>query len=160
MVNKSKNVGTAAESAIVKAFIRGGWPEAKRYAQRGSQDVGDIDIHAGITLEVKAGAAAKTAAESSSDLQVKRWLEETNNERRRKGADFGILIMVRRGVPLKRAEDWWAVMQAGEYADLRGVPDERFDINPHLPVRFSVQHAIEILREAGYCPNTPVPGTK
>jgi len=152
---RSKDIGTDAERAVLKYFQANGWPDARRYAQRGANDVGDIDLlQPAVVVEVKGGAAAKAA----SDGQIGKWLEETNSERLKASAIVGILVVQRAGIGPANAGNWWAVMEAWQYDELRSQPDcstlgtTLSDINPHLPVRFSLDHAAQCLRAAGYWP--------
>jgi hypothetical protein len=55
MTNRSKNIGTAAETAVVKAARAYGFPGAERRALHGSTDLGDILLCPGVIVEVKAG---------------------------------------------------------------------------------------------------------
>lgn len=102
---RPKDIGTAAESAVVKALRQHGFPHAERRALTGSLDQGDVTGCPGLVFEVKGGNAAKTA----SDGQVEKWLDETEVERVNAGADFGILVLARAGIGPANAARWWAV---------------------------------------------------
>jgi hypothetical protein len=149
-MSKSKQIGTAAESALVRYFKARGWPSADRIALRGSLDIGDIHIHPHLCIESKSGHAA----ESASDGQVAVWLAETERERVLKGADFGILIMKRKGVGLSRPGRWWAVTTARTYDRLR-LAEETDVLVPEEPVRFSVDHLTNMLWASGYGESIP-----
>lgn len=104
-MNKPKAIGTAAETAAVRALRQHGFPNAERRALAGTYDLGDIVGTPGIVWEVKGGAAAKTA----SDGQVEAWLDETETERVNARAAVGVLVMQRSGIGPANACRWWAV---------------------------------------------------
>ncbi len=92
MVNRSKNKGTQAESAVVNYLKERGWSDAERLALRGSLDVGDVRWTRRVHLEVKAGNAAHAA----SWQQCEKWLEEADRE----GVNAGVpcyLVVKRKG---------------------------------------------------------------
>ena len=92
MVNRSKQKGTAAESAVVN-WLRGvGFVEAERLALRGNLDVGDVRVRPGIHLEVKAGAAAAHPSQG----QVVKWRDEATVEGVNGGVDC-YLVTKRKG---------------------------------------------------------------
>lgn len=105
MTARPKDIGTAAETAVVKALRQHGFPQAERRALAGAYDLGDITGTPGIVWEVKGGNAAKTA----SDGQVEAWLDETERERVNADAAFGVLVLQRAGIGAANAHRWWAV---------------------------------------------------
>lgn len=109
MVNKPRNIGTAAETAVVRYLVANGFPHAERRSLKGNLDQGDITGTPGICWEVKGGAAAKNA----SDGQVQAWLEETERERVNAGATIGILVLQRKGIGAINAGRWWAIERCG-----------------------------------------------
>lgn len=82
-MSKSKQKGTAAETAVVNALQRLGWPHVERRALQGAVDKGDIAGIPGVCFEVK---DAKT-------WQVSGWLQETLEERTNAKATHGILVI-------------------------------------------------------------------
>ena len=92
MVNRSKQKGTAAESAVVNWLHRIGFEQAERLALRGNLDVGDVRVRPGIHLEVKAGAAAA----HPSPGQVVKWRDEATVEGVNGGVDC-YLVTKRKG---------------------------------------------------------------
>lgn len=139
MVNKSGNIGTATETAVVRAILTRGFPYAERRRLTGILDRGDITGTPGITWEVKGGATAKTA----SDAQVDLWLRETERERQNNGDDLGVLVMARKGIGAANAHRWWAVLRS----DALGVPYETGD---WFPVRLTLDSACRWLVSRGY----------
>lgn len=146
MVNKSKNLGTQAESAVVRAARTRGFPGAERRALAGAADRGDILLAPGLIAEVKGGQAAKTA----SDAQIATWLAQTETERVHAGADVAILVTARAGIGAPNAHRWHAHLRLTDFLRLLGglggvdLPD------PHTPVRTTLDDALTLLRAAGY----------
>lgn len=125
-MSKSKQKGTAAETAVVKALQRLGWPHVERRALQGAEDKGDISGIPGVCFEVK---DAKT-------WQVSGWLQETLEERANAKATHGILVIKLPGVGHSNAEKWLTVMDddhacnlwreaAMRYIDPTGLVEER-----------------------------------
>jgi hypothetical protein len=70
MVNKPKQKGTAAETAVVRYLRANGFPQADRAAPHGNLDIGDIIGVKYTTIEVK----------NCKQLQVGKWLKELDTE--------------------------------------------------------------------------------
>ena len=132
MTNRSKNLGTAAESAVVKYLQANGFGTAERRALHGSTDLGDITGIPGVVIEVKAGKAA----EGASDGLVNMWLAETDIEKRNAKAAVGVLVLKRKGKAT--AGDWWAICRV------------RRSDHQHMPVRYLLRDYAMNLRESGY----------
>lgn len=147
-MNRSKNIGTAAETAVVR-YLRTWWPSAERRALAGSHDLGDI-LTPGICWEIKAGRAAETAG----DGQVETWLAETETERRNSRADVGVLVLKRAGFGAERVGHWWAVLPAFEVTHLGwnadGTDAYHRAAGLRAPVRMHLGTAVELLVRAGY----------
>lgn len=147
MVNRPKNIGTAAETAVVRVAHTRGFPGADRLTQRGRHDRGDIGLAPGVILEVKAGHAAETA----SDAQIDAWLHETETERANAAADVAILVTKRKGHGPTNAHRWWAHMRARDLLTLAGhhqaTTAPAFD---QAPVRLTLELVLLQLRAAGY----------
>lgn len=105
-MSKSKQKGTAAETAVVKFLRDNGFPYAERRALHGGADKGDITGCGPIVFEVKDHAKI-TLSEFVKELEV-----EVQNA----VAQTGACIIKRRGT-LKVA-DWYAVLPAGWLVDL------------------------------------------
>lgn len=116
MVNKSKSVGTKAESAVVRAAQTRGFFGAERRALRGRSDVGDVLLCPGVVVQVKGGDMARKA----SDALVSKWLEQTEQQRINAGAEHAFLVVQRAGVGPRNAHRWHACWTAGEWARLLG----------------------------------------
>lgn len=139
MSARPKDIGTAAETAVVRALRQLGFPHAERRALAGAFDLGDIVGTPGIVWEVKGGNAAKTA----SDGQVFQWVEETERERRNAGADIGILVMQRSGIGAGNAHRWLAVTRLHHLVP-RGTRVVQ------IPVRTTLDQICLQLRYLGY----------
>ena len=109
MVNRSKAVGTSAETHVVRYLQANGFPNADRRAVKGSLDVGDILVCKGLIVEVKAGAAA----ENASDGQLRLWCAETKREQVNAGATTSFLVVKRKGHGVGKIGGWFVVQNDG-----------------------------------------------
>lgn len=155
--NKSKGIGTEAETGVARYLAANGWPSAERRTQKGTYDQGDITGTPGICWEVKGGEAARKAG----DAQIAAWLIETETERLNARADLGVLVVARPGYGPKRAGCWWAVMRLDTLAELtrtaavRDLYDGQIDAAPYVvatpaAVRLLLADAVLLVRAAGY----------
>lgn len=123
MVNRPKQIGTAAETAVRNYLLSLGYSEleAHRNVMHGSADEGDVWLRHPeeglIVFEVKAGKAAKTA----SHEQVKKWMAEAERECSHAAGRFAILVTQRAGVGAPRAGEWWAYFNHTTYTS--GAPE-------------------------------------
>lgn len=141
---RPKDIGTKAESAVVRYLTDHGFPHAERRALRGINDVGDITGTPGIVWEVKGGEAARTA----SDNQIERWLGETEVERRNAREHIGILVIAR---SLKNVRDWWACCWADQLTWLiTKDSSSQLDYARTIPIRITLAHMVPLLRAAGF----------
>lgn len=145
MVNRPKNIGTAAETAVVRV-LAAFWPDAKREPLRGARDQGDIRTGP-VVWEIKGGAQARGAATTGSagPALIEAWMEQTRIEKLHAGARFGVLVTARAGFGASRAERWWAYLRADEFADLCGAPGHSWA----EPVRLELGHLLMILADQG-----------
>lgn len=159
MVNRPKQIGTAAETAFVRYARANGFDHedetrrAHRIVLAGSEDQGDVSLCPGVVVEVKGGHAAECA----SDLLIATWLDETERERRNRGATIGFLVRKRKARGAARVGDWHAHMPGETFARLYDytlgyLP--KLDDNARgyrLPaVELRVGEALELIRRAGY----------
>lgn len=146
-MNRSKSIGTAAESAVVGYLRANGFHGAERRALAGAFDLGDIVGLGPLCIEVKAGAAAINA----SDGQVAAWLLETEVERQNSDADYGLLVLKRKAIGPGRAGEWWAVLPAWQFLSLVGVHIHSLArYAGEAPIRLLLRDAVTLLRLAGY----------
>lgn len=104
-MNRSKQIGTAAETAVVRYLQANGFPNAKRIALAGAKDEGDVDFDPGtyfLFAEVKGGEAAQNASQG----QIEKWMREVLRERDNGGYAYGVLITKVKGYGDKRVENW------------------------------------------------------
>lgn len=142
---RPKDIGTAAETAVVRYLRANGWPNAERRALRGQLDAGDITGCLGVCIEVKGGKAARTA----SDNLIDAWLAETVKEKANANADVGVLVLQRGGFSSKRAGHWWAVMTDYQLECLHNA-DGKWRTGMRFPVRMLLSDAVKLIRAAGY----------
>jgi hypothetical protein len=103
--NQAKALGYRTEVLIVE-WLRGhGWPFAERRRLRGARDQGDVTGCPGLAIEVK-----------SSFAKVSEALTEAERERDHAGADYGLVVMRRRGKP--DPAGWYCVMPFGDVVRL------------------------------------------
>jgi len=148
MVNRSKNIGTAAESAVVKICKMYGYPDAHRNSLHGAVDVGDIWIHPHVVIEVKGGDAAKTASDGQLDV----WMAQTVLERDNHGADIGILVTARKGVGPASADRWHAHLTIEELHLLTSTTGFIAEAVANYRVCLSLGNVLTLLHNGGYGP--------
>lgn len=100
-MNRSKQKGTAAETAVVRWLNDNGQPAAERRALHGSADKGDVaNVFArrpfrsgdGYTLD-----AVVIEVKNCARTELAVWVDELEAEMRNAGADLGAVIHKRRG---------------------------------------------------------------
>lgn len=144
---RPKDIGTAAETAVVNWAKDHGFPQARRLALAGADDQGDVELKPGWTVEVKGGRAAETA----SDLQIDLWLVETGQEflaytraTRLPVPSMGtMLVTKRKGYSADRAGYWSAWMRLWWLADLLCTPRE--STHEHTVVRMTFDDALILI---------------
>jgi hypothetical protein len=166
MTNRPRAIGTAAETAVVKVLRANGFGQAERRPLHGAQDWGDIYGTPGIAWEVKGGEAGKAAHGRPTLLAS--FLAQAEAERINSSSDIGILVLARKGFP--RADQWWAVVQLGQFLEIgtgdsvhfldtvRSVPSlaERA-IHLSTPIWLELGDLVRALRITGY--GDPLPET-
>lgn len=109
-MNKPKNDGTWAETAVVDWLQLNGHPWAERRSLKGSQDWGDVTGCPGLCIEVKyCGTGVPRIAQ---------WLRETRAETENSNADYGYLVIKPPGLGHRRTGLWWALMYAQDWERL------------------------------------------
>lgn len=143
-MSRSKDIGTRAETAVVRYLQANGFEHAERRALTGARDLGDVTGTPGIVWEVKARKAL------ISDREIAEWMDETETERVNADAEIGVLVVRRAGVGEGNAGRWWAYLSAGTLARLATeggfVPYGQLG----FPVRMLLGDAVRLLRAAGY----------
>lgn len=107
-MSEQRNIGTRGETAIARVFQANGWPSCERRTLNGALDRGDLTGIPGICVEVKSGETARRAP--NQPALIRKWMAETEVERRNAHADFGILVIRRGGFGDRNAHLWWAVI--------------------------------------------------
>lgn len=103
-MSKSKQKGTSAESAFVKAeCVTNVFPHVERRALAGVNDMGDVSGMVGLAVEIK----------NHKSYKFPEWMKETEVERVNAKADYGILVVKPNGIGLNSVDQWWAVMSVG-----------------------------------------------
>ena len=97
-MSKSKQKGTAAETAVVRYLQEQGFPYAERRALHGNLDKGDITGCGPIVFEVK----------DHAKITIPAWLKELEEEVANAKAEAGAVVAKKRGT-LKVGE-WYAIM--------------------------------------------------
>lgn len=150
MVNKSKSIGTAGETAVVKA-VKPYFPQAERLALAGDQDQGDIGHCGEFIFEVKAGHTA----ENAGDGLLSKWTLETAAEVQNRGVLYGILVLKRKGVGAANAHKWWAYVDVEDLAHWTGgeyIPNRFLGT---LSVRLELGQLLDLLADLGYTVDNP-----
>jgi hypothetical protein len=138
---RPKDIGTRAESAVVKYLAANGWPNAERRALHGNVDLGDVTGTPGLAWEVKGGEAAKTA----SDKQIAAWFEESQQEAANAGAIYGFLIVARRR---KNVRDWWAAVHVSDLSEL--FRRDSMPLPSEVHCLITLAQLVELLAAAGW----------
>lgn len=106
MTNRSRDKGTAWESAIVAYLREHGWPHAERRARAGAHDRGDIAGVAGVVIEAKNEARVTLAG----------YIAETLTEQANAAAAVGAAWVKRRGKT--SAGDGYVIMTGRQFVQL------------------------------------------
>jgi len=143
---RPRDIGTAAETAVVRYLRDHGFPHAERRALRGARDAGDITGIPGVCWSIKGGEAAKDA----SDGLVEDWLSELERQRLNAKASYGVLVLQRRGYGPDRAGRWWAIMPGWQYEILCNRYSPRWEFGDVGPLRMHLWQVCALLVYAGY----------
>lgn len=141
-MSRAKDIGTRAETAVVRYARANGFAGAERRALHGAHDVGDVALCPGAILEVKSRKSAPT------DAQVARWLRETLVEACNADAEAQALVVKRPGFGPDRAGDWWAWARLGWTLDLP--PGTDLHLLYREPVCTSLRTMLRLIRAAGF----------
>lgn len=105
-MNRSKQIGTAWETDIVRALKLAGWPHCERRTLSGANDRGDINVHPKVVIEAK----------NHGTLNLAAWIHEAEVERGNAGAEVGVVWCKRRGKA--KAEEGYVVMTGEQFMQL------------------------------------------
>lgn len=87
-MSKQRAKGTMFETLVANYLREHGFPHAERRALQGVQDKGDLTGMPGLVIECK----------NHKEMSFSEWLKETEQERVNANADYGVLVVKRRGV--------------------------------------------------------------
>lgn len=104
MVNRPKERGTLAEGWVRDYAQETYWPDARRLALAGKNDIGDIDLHPQVMVEVKS---------TQQRLNIGPWMRETDVQQYRKRAIYGLLVVKPKTYGEKKVAKFLTVMRAG-----------------------------------------------
>lgn len=150
MVNRPKQIGTAAETAVLLVLLSH-FPEARRNVQHGSRDRGDIFTR-NICWEVKGGKEARgNLGGSLTPGILEKWMMQTEAETINAGARIGVLVTQRAGYGLPRASQWWAYLSAGDFGTILGATGHQ----QSAPVRLKLDELLSLLADCGWAPDAP-----
>lgn len=105
-MSRSRNKGTAFETAVVRFLIEEGFTRVERRALAGTADKGDIAGLPGFAVEVK----------NCQRDGLPGWVDEVETERAHAGADYGVVWHHRRGRAHPR--DGFVTMTGATFARL------------------------------------------
>jgi len=105
-MSKSKQKGTAAETAVVNWLKTKGRKHVERRSLNGSSDRGDIAGLPRVVIEVK----------NHARMELSQWLSELEVEIRNDKADTGVVIHKKRGTT--DVGEWYATMPVKVWLDL------------------------------------------
>lgn len=149
-MSRSKAKGTAAETALVGALRRLGWPHAERLALAGVNDRGDTTGHPGVVFEMK----------NANTWHGPAWMRETESERKNAKADYGILVIKVPGVGYPNAEKWLTVMEHDAALDLYCKATGSDFVNGYRNVQMKAvglrRGLAEMIERERHCGPTPV----
>jgi len=107
-MSKSKQKGTAAETAVVNWLVGRGRKHVERRSLNGSNDRGDIAGIPGVVLEIK----------NHARMELSQWLSELEVEMLNDKADTGVVIHKKKGTT--DVGKWYATMPVEVWYKLLG----------------------------------------
>lgn len=105
-MSKSKQKGTAAETAVVNWLKDKGRKTVERRALNGVLDRGDISGIASVVIEVK----------NHAKMELSQWVSELETEIKNDNADTGVVIHKKRGTT--NVGEWYATMPASIWYEI------------------------------------------
>lgn len=105
-MNRSKQKGTAGETAIVAYLNAHGYPGAERRTLQGAFDKGDIAGIPGVVVEAK----------KCNRMELGQWVDEAEVEAANAGVPVGVVWHWRRGK--SSAGEWYVTMSGHTFLEL------------------------------------------
>lgn len=134
--------GAQAERDLVRWLRAHGWPNAERSIATGHRsgdrvraDWGDVIGTPGLVWQVK----------NVQRPDIDAWLAETEEQRFAAGADHGLLVQRRRGIP--DPDRWWVHLYGSAFAEIFA---GRIDPLDDCTVRITLGSLVPYLHDAGY----------
>lgn len=144
----NRRKGADAERSVAKWLRANGFPGAERAiraayvgSDRVIPDPGDLTGTPGIVWQVKDCAVE----------HISTWLDDTDRQRRQAAADFGLLVLRRRGVG--DVGQWWCWLYLDVLFQLGGTATTWVGAGRWIadePVRLELGAVVELLRIRGY----------
>jgi Holliday junction resolvase len=106
VANRSKQKGTAAETAVVRFLQDSGWPHAERRTLSGAHDKGDISGVVGVSIEVK----------DHKTISLSEFLSEALVEKENAGAKVGFAWIKKRMTT--NPGNWYVLMDGYQVVEL------------------------------------------
>jgi hypothetical protein len=106
MKRTAKQVGTEAETAVVRFFQVNGHPEATRLALAGAADKGDVGNVPGLTIQVKSQRALALAS----------WVDDSLKQSKVAGNLYAVVAHRRKGKG--NPAEWYATLPLGQFVAL------------------------------------------
>ncbi len=144
MTNKPKAIGTAAETAVLRAILPY-FANAHRNVQHGSKDEGDIWASDDFVIEVKGGRQTLYPG----DAMLQDWWRQTLEERDHAKAKHGILVIQRAGYGAPRALRWWAYLSIDAFAALVGSSYDPVRPAPETLIRLELNVLLDLIADLG-----------
>ena len=98
MVNKAKIKGTTFETATVNYLRANGFPYARRLAQAGAADIGDISLG-----DEPAGGRVTVECKDHAKINLAGFVDEMTVECINNKTEYSIVVMKRRGKNISQA---------------------------------------------------------
>jgi hypothetical protein len=125
---------TGVERAVRTGFSAGG---------RSVADAGDLTGWPGVCVQVKSLRPANAA-----ERETRRWLAETEAQRRQSGASVGLLVVRRWGTT--DVGEWWCFLMARDL--LHAAEGGPILHTTTAPVRLELEDAVDLLQTWGWAP--------
>jgi hypothetical protein len=147
-MSKQRNIGTAAETAVVRYAAVNGFALAERLALKGNADHGDVRLVPGLHVEVKGGKAAEKAGPG----MIADWMDECDTEAANSGS-LVFLVRKRAACGVAQVGRWHAHFRLGgiPLPPLSGWAHRSLDPQPaRVVVSMDLADALVVLRSAGW----------
>lgn len=148
MPNRNKSTGNDRELRAAKYMRTKGWPKARRRLAGRRLDEGDLENTGPVTWQVK------RLKNGASRNLIRKWLQETQKQRKNADTKFGFLLYVQEFKPVDQWSTYCYSLDLAELLHHGGLPGEccpatwAYDVDPI--VRLDFGDMLDLLRNAGY----------